>query len=299
MRALTLSLLAALGLGAASTARAADLDYDYLRGADYDPAPVAVLDWSGVYLGGHGGYTSAAVGSKGTLQSLIYQRSHDSTAETDFRASTLINPSNARVGDVTFGGYVGYNMQFDQFVFGIEGDYTSFGRMAVSGDRIGRFGTSSTGLFETVSLNGYSATRVNDYGTIRGRAGYVLGSFMPYVTAGLAIGRARIADTVAYRDYGYSLTAYNATLAGNATYVDRFGYTSFNPASPADGTPAVSLLARTRTRVVAGFAAGVGLEYAVTPNILLRGEYQYVLLNNFDGRKINLNTVRGGAAVKF
>ncbi|MGH1587515.1 hypothetical protein ACRBEV_03075 [Methylobacterium phyllosphaerae] len=40
MRSVTFPLLAVLGLCGMNTARAADLDYDYLRGAEYDPIPV-------------------------------------------------------------------------------------------------------------------------------------------------------------------------------------------------------------------------------------------------------------------
>ncbi len=50
---------------------------------------------------------------------------------------------------------------------------------------------------------------------------------------------------------------------------------------------------------MAGVALGAGLEFALTSNIVLRGEYQYILFNDFDGHKVNVNTVRGGAAVKF
>ncbi len=42
MRTVTFPLLAVLGLCGVNTARAADLDYDYLRGADYDPVPAPV-----------------------------------------------------------------------------------------------------------------------------------------------------------------------------------------------------------------------------------------------------------------
>ncbi|MGH1570591.1 outer membrane protein [Methylobacterium sp. P31] len=299
MRTVTFPLLAVLGLCGVNTARAADLDYDYLRGAEYDPVPVAVIDWSGVYVGGHGGYTSAALGSKGALQPLIYRDSHNTTGESDFSASTLLSPPSRRVGDVSFGAFGGYNVQFDEFVYGFEADYTSFGRMGVSSDGLARSQTTAAGMYEAVNLHGSTATRVNDYGTLRARVGYVLGNFLPYVTGGVAIGRARVADATSYQNYGFNLNAYNATLAGTPTYVNNFGYASFNPSAPYNGTPFTSIQTQSKTKVVAGVAAGAGLEYAITPNILLRTEYQYVLFNSFDGHKVNLNTVRAGAAVKF
>ena len=62
MRTVTFPLLAVLGLCGVPSAQAADLDYDYLRGAEYDPIPAPVaIDWTGVYVGGHGGYTSGGL----------------------------------------------------------------------------------------------------------------------------------------------------------------------------------------------------------------------------------------------
>lgn len=285
MRTVTFPLLAVLGLCGLNMARAADLDYDYLRGAEYDPVPAPVGDWSGFYVGGHGGYTSAALGFKNALSPMVYQRSHDSTAESDFNASTLLSPASKRVGSASFGGYVGYNVQYDDFVFGLEADYTQFGRQGYAQDSIGRTKTNTLNLQETLRLNGTSATRINDYGTLRARLGYAIDSLMPYVTGGVAIGRARAADTLNYYDAAFDVSAYNANLAGTKTYVN-----SFN---------AAYLDTRSRTKTIAGVALGAGLEYAITPNILLRAEYQYVLFNSFDGHKVNLNTVRAGAAIKF
>ncbi|MGU3662430.1 outer membrane protein, partial [Methylobacterium fujisawaense] len=59
------------------------------------------------------------------------------------------------------------------------------------------------------------------------------------------------------------------------------------------------LVANAKTKTIGGVALGFGLEYAVTPNILLRGEYQYVLFQSFNGHRAELNTIRGGAALKF
>ena len=251
-----------------------------------------------MYLGGHGGYTSAALGYKNTLQSLIHSVSHDTTGEANFGASTLLSPMSKRVGSSSFGAFAGYNFQFDNVILGFEADYTNFGALGVSTDALGRSKTTGS-IFETVELTGASVTRVNDYGTVRGRVGYAFDNLMPFVTGGFAIGRARVADTATYKDYGYNITAYNATLTGTKTAITPFGYTNLSESVPTDGIPDVTVLNRTKTKVVAGGTIGAGLEYAITSNIILRGEYQYVLLNDFDGHKVNLNTVRGGAAVKF
>lgn len=63
------------------------------------------------------------------------------------------------------GGYLGYNFGFDNLVFGVEGDiYALTGKKSVAG------------------------VRVRDYSTwsARGRLGYAIESFMPYITGGYA-----------------------------------------------------------------------------------------------------------------
>ena len=62
---------------------------------------------------------------------------------------------------------------------------------------------------------------------------------------------------------------------------------------------ATKVVANDRTKTVGGVALGFGIEYAITPNVLLRGEYQYINFQTFNGHNAELNTVRGGAAVKF
>ncbi|GEP08819.1 outer membrane protein [Methylobacterium gnaphalii] len=302
MRKLTIGFLALSALGVMSTAHAADFADDYLRGADYEPVTTQIIDWSGFYIGGHGGYSSAALGFKNVYQEMISNALHDSFAETDFGASTLLRTGPVRRDRTTFGAIVGYNFQFDDAVIGIEGDYTLFAGGGISNDSIGRTLNRADGVLETISLTGSSSTRVQDYGTIRARAGYAFGSFLPFVTGGLAIGRATVADRVTYQSYGFDRTAFNANqtaTSGLPQYVYNFGYRSFDPTNPAGSIPATNLLTRAKTKVVGGISLGGGIEYAITSNFLLRGEYQYVLLNDLDGHQLNLNTVRAGAAYKF
>lgn len=275
MRCLSIGLLAA-AIGAISTSHAADLDYGYLRGADEGYAE-PVIDWNGVYIGGHGGYSSAAYGFQNAFQPLVAQILRSTMIENEMQASTLLAPQNVRVDGSSYGAYLGYNVQFDDLVLGVEADYSRFGVTGFTTDSIGRAKTLSDGYLARVGLVGASATRLIDYGTIRGRAGYALGSFLPFVTGGVAIGRAKIYDSVHVDTF--------ESIPSDPTAP------TFSLSKPGGGTP--------KEKTVAGFALGAGLEYAVTSNILLRGEYQYVLFNDFDGHKINVNTVRGGAALKF
>lgn len=308
MRTVTFPLLAVLGLCGVNTARAADLDYDYLRGADYDPVPAPVVDWSGVYLGGHGGYTSGGLAQRDAMQSTLANYFSYRDIENEFSVSKFLSLPGTRTHGASFGAFAGFNVQFDDIVLGIEADYTHTNQNSWSTNSISRIMTTSGGNSETVNLSGTSNTRIDDYGSIRARAGYAFGNLLPYVTAGAAIGQVTINDTVAVQNYGYSATTYAANQAlttGLPAAVYNHGYASFNPNFPLNrSTPAgqgvqtipyapTTLTANARTKTIGGVALGFGLEYAITPNILVRGEYQYVQFQDFNGHKAELNTVRG------
>ncbi|GAA0251240.1 hypothetical protein LNAOJCKE_3898 [Methylorubrum aminovorans] len=308
MRIATLAVLASVLI---SPALAADLDYGVLRGADDDYlAPAPLIDWSGFYVGGHGGYSTASMGFTNVFGNPYREYFRARDIEAEFGVSSLLTFSSRRVHSTTYGAYAGYNVQFDDAVFGLEVDYTSFNKSGISYNEISRFYTTKANMFEIVNLRGFSKTELEDYGTIRGRAGYAFGSFLPFVTAGLAIGRATILDQPEVQNYGYDATAAAAYQANprSGTPVTHHGYangnTAFDPGAPQDPNKSVpdgfyQLPAKPKSKAVAGVALGGGIEYAITSNFLLRGEYQYVLFDDFDGHKVNINTVRGGAAIKF
>jgi outer membrane immunogenic protein len=300
MRIATLGLLAVLA--SASGAAAADLDYGYLRGGEDDYAPAAPIDWSGVYVGGHGGYSSAGLGFGNVFQPIVANALRHTTAEEEMNASSFLAARSTHTNAATFGALAGYNMQFDEVVFGIEADYTHFGMSGSSYDRIGRVGDTKDGYLTAVGLEGQARTSIKDYGTIRGRLGYAFGSFLPYVTGGVAVGRATVNDTVAIQNFGYDKATYLSNLKSTTppAYVNNYGYAHFDGSDPGNGIAATAVTYGGRKRVtVGGVALGAGLEFALTSNILLRGEYQYVLFNDFKGHSAEINTVRGGAAVKF
>lgn len=311
MRKIIVSLLA---LSAAGTAQAADLDYDYLRGADYDPPPAPTIDWSGVYVGAHGGYTSGAFSQHNAVQSTLASYFANRDIESQYNVSNWVSLPGSRGRGASYGAFAGYNFQIDDVVIGVEADYTHTGLTTASFYQIARNMTTTGGMLENVAFNATSKTEIEDYGTIRGRAGYAMGNFLPYVTGGLAVGQVRFTDSVAVQNYGYNATTYSANQAlttGLPQAVVNHGYTSFNQnypqpyTTPAGGgvqtvpAAATNLVANNRTKTVGGFAVGFGLEYAITPQILLRGEYQFVKFQSFNGHEAELNTVRGGAAVKF
>ncbi len=138
---------ACAALAAPHPAAAADLSVAPLYKAP--PVQIAqVYNWTGFYLGVNGG------GGWG-------QSWWDANA-------TGINTSGGLAG-----GTAGYNWQFGNAVFGIEGDI----------DWANLKGTATS----TLCPNGCS-TSDSWLSTVRGRAGYAFGSVLPYVTGGLAVG---------------------------------------------------------------------------------------------------------------
>jgi outer membrane immunogenic protein len=146
MRRILLAGLGALSLLAgAQSAAAADLPYRYQPPAT--KAYVPLFTWTGFYLGINGG------GGWG--------RSRWDTLDTFDVSGGLI------------GGTAGYNYQFNQVVFGIEGDVDWSG---IRGD------------VNPVLCPAGCSTRNNWLATVRGRIGYAFDRFLPYLTAGAAIG---------------------------------------------------------------------------------------------------------------
>ena len=117
------------------------------------PAYVAPMaySWTGFYLGLNGGYGFGRSEFNGTLPSGSFD-----------------------AGGGLFGATVGYNWQTGPVVFGLEGDI----------DWSGMRGSGTCG--------GLSCSTRNDYlATIRGRLGYAMDRWMPYITGGAAIGNVK------------------------------------------------------------------------------------------------------------
>ena len=100
MRRLSIAIIAAaLTVVCAQVASAADMPVKAPRPV---AAPPPVYNWTGFYVGGHVGY--------------LWGRTH---VEEDGVVTEDGVPTNGVVG----GALAGYNWQYNQFVFGLEGDF--------------------------------------------------------------------------------------------------------------------------------------------------------------------------------
>ena len=166
---------AAMLIAAAMTAQAAaaDMPETVLRGSYTEPAPSGYARWDGVSLGAQFGYSNLTA---------------------DFASVSTTTPlPKVSTNSAQYGGFLGYNAQWDELVLGVEGAYNRANSL------------SATGVNGTLS----STFKLVDYATLRARAGYAFGQFLPYAFFGAAAGRVNYATvsagtTTSSRDNGYT-----------------------------------------------------------------------------------------------
>jgi outer membrane immunogenic protein len=293
-------LLIALGLiGLVSPALAADYDLPTLRGSQtLVPASPTYFDWEGLYVGGQIGYASSGADFGNGVAPLIDYVLRNTRVNQDIQVSQLIVLPKVDTNGNGFGGFLGYNWQFDEAVVGLEVNYNRMNVAATASDSIERVfpdsGVSPNYAY-AVAVSGQSSIRVTDLATLRGRAAYVMGNFLPYGFVGLAVGRADISSSASVAFCGYDPTA----PAGPPSQ-DPVGSNCYNPATgvatPVPQTPASH---SKMGEFILGFSAGVGTDVMLLQNVFLRGEYEYVQITSVQGLNFYLNNFRVGLGVKF
>lgn len=279
---LTPAVLVASALMFSQTARGSD----YLRGSQFGDAPLSsgyparATDWSGFYVGGFAGYSSVNFDSKKAPGGLIANFLRDTVVENEMHVSNMLNIPSRSTSKESLGAFFGYNTQWDDIVLGIEGDYTHIGLSNKSSDELGRSMNISSGYFATAQVSGKTSVKLEQLSTLRGRIGYAMGNFMPFVTAGLAFGTGKIANSA------------------SVTVVQ-------TDADPTDATPLPTLFTssnslaggRSSATMVGGVVGG-GVE-AAFGSLLVRGEVLYAKLGTQGKASIDYTTARVGAGVKF
>ena len=147
-------------------------------------------------------------------------------------------PLNTTTGPV-FGGFIGYNMQWDQLVLGFD------------------LGYKYPSVLDTSTTT--AQLKLVDYATLRGRAGYAIGQFLPYAVLGLAVGRSNYAN----------LDFATGTFVGKDN--------AFN----------------------VGIVAGLGVDWAVTPGVFVRAEWEYIAFGGLNSKTPQTNTGFLGFGARF
>lgn len=267
--ALCALLLAASG-GAAA---AADWNGDApLRGS----FPAGPINWSGVVVGAHAGWSSSGTDFGSADSSLVSFILRNTTVENEFAPSQWTTLPSDVSNSASYGGFVGYNFQWDQLVVGFDLGYTHMSSLQTqANDALTRIVTTSDNVQHIVTVSAGSTLQLVDYGTVRVRAGYALGQFLPYAMVGAAVGRFNYANTATVTDFW--------TPAGGATV-------QFGPLTDSNGQD---------NKFAAGFLGGFGVDVSIMPNVFLRGEWEYIAFGSVAGINTNVNTVRAGIGLRF
>jgi outer membrane immunogenic protein len=194
--------------------------------------------WNGLYLGVHGGGALASTGIADNYHYNYYYSGNDSSAP-------LSSAKNSIGGPGALGGaQLGYNFQWRQMMFGLEGDAGYL--YLPSASKSATLKPSQDCLSDHWTVQGRCAigakysSQSAAYGDLTGRLGLVLGRTMLYGKGGGAV----MQDTVKASYTG-------ATSIGSHTY-------DFDPSG-----------------IVWGWTAGGGVEYALSTSWSLKAEYQH------------------------
>ncbi|MGJ4891959.1 outer membrane protein [Bradyrhizobium sp. HKCCYLRH3099] len=273
------SLVVAVSMcGMISAAQAADMpDIPILRGGLTEGLSTARVNWDGYYVGVHGGYGSSDENFNGSTSTMTAAVLANTLIESQMQVSTWnMNLGKQSSRSSGFGGFVGYNSQWDDVVLGVEASYLhgTFGGRASSTRALVSGSALSDGNYHAVTSTQSSQISIKDMATIRGRAGYALGCFLPYAFFGLALGNADIGQTVTVQD------SVSTTQLGT--------YTALQPLSANNIQ---------HNHLIYGYSAGLGVDVNLVGGLFARAEYEYIRFTSTVDTSVN--TVRAGLGYKF
>jgi outer membrane immunogenic protein len=263
-------LLAAAMFGAVTCAQAADMP-DFLRGS-LSGGSAPTVNWQGAYVGGQGGLGTSEMNFTGVTQPLASRLLVNTAIENFGGIAELPLGGKVAVHGNGFGGFVGYNGQWEQIVLGFEFNYLHGKFGGSQSDSATRFFNAGGNFIDTVTTQSLASVAISDMGTVRARAGYAWGIFLPYLFGGVALGHADIIRTS--RIFGTQ----NSPTQGNF---------------PFDVTASDNQ----NNRLIYGYTAGLGVDVMLISCLFLRAEWDYVRYTAVIDT--NINTFKVGLGYKF
>ena len=268
-------LLAMMMFGTAAGAQAADMP-DFLRGSLLPYTPSPTVNWQGFYVGGQAAVGESDMNFTGSTQSIAAKLLSGLEMEQEQQVSSWPVMGKVSTRGTGFGGFVGYNSQWDSVVLGLEFSYLHGQFGGSQTDSMSRFFTLASGYTDGVTYQSTARMAISDMGTFRARAGYAVGSFLPYMFGGVALGQADIVRT--------------ATIFG----------TQVNPnvAPPFNDVPfSVSGTAGQYSHLIYGYSGGLGVDMMLVSCLFLRAEWEYIRFTS--AIDTDVNTFRVGLGYKF
>jgi outer membrane immunogenic protein len=262
-------LLAAVMFGAVSAAQAADLP-DFLRGG-FSPTPAPRVNWQGYYVGAQVGTGTSDMDFTGATRSVAAHLLADTALDASGNVSSLPVGGKIAVHGNGIGGFAGYNSQWDDVVVGVEFSYLHGKFGGSQTDSLSRIFNDVLGFTDTATYQATGTMMISDLGTFRARAGYAIGSFLPYLFGGVALGQADIVRTA--RIFGTQVKG-GANIPFDVSATDgKFSHLIF------------------------GYSAGLGVDVMLAAGLFLRTEWEYIRFTS--AVDTNVNTVRVGVGYKF
>jgi len=259
-------------------------DSGILRGA-LSVGPGTFTNWTGFYAGGDWGITNDATDFSHATSSLVSSSLRETALEQDANVSSWSVLSNASMTKRTASGFAGFNTQWQNLILGLEADYTYAATAATATSSPISRQTSAGGNTYDVTVEGSASLRLVDYASLRARAGWIVNNFLPYGYIGFLVGRADITRTSLV--FGQENPSSPPVVPCNYTLSPTCVDFSF----PNGETQNNALLY--------GATVGLGLDYALTSNIFVRGEIEYVRFVPFDDITVTMTSARMGAGLKF
>jgi opacity protein-like surface antigen len=273
MRSLVLAVVLS---GVVSAAHAADLpDLPILRGGLTEGLSTSRVNWEGYYVGAQGGYGSSDENFNGSTKNMTAALLANTMEESQMQVSSWnmgLGKQSSRAP--AWGGFAGYNSQWDDVVLGVEGSYMhgKFGGSATASRALEK--TLSDGLVHAVGVTASSQISISDMATIRGRAGYAMGCFLPYAFFGVALANADVGQSVTIQEY------VSNTDGSNGGYL-----------------PTLSANNIQHNHLLYGYSAGLGVDVNLVGGLFARAEYEYVRFTS--SVDTSINTARLGLGYKF
>jgi opacity protein-like surface antigen len=260
-------------------------DFGVLRGS------VPTYHWGGFYGGGQLSDSSSVMNFGQAAGSELSYVLRNTAIEADQGISGWTVLGSRTPTSMGWGGFVGYNSEWESLVLSVEANYTRLnGMSASSSDSIGRSFTDSTNLpsghnyVYTVNVAAQSSLKITDIATLRGRAGWEVGNFLPYAFGGFAIARASYATSATLQYSAFD------SPAAETPPLSPLPPLSFGPTSNANGSDNTYLY---------GAAFGAGMDVGITPNLFVRGEFEYIYFAPMAHIQASVTTGRIGAGFKF
>ena len=151
-----------------------------------------VNGWAGIYIGGQVSYSGAGGNFSNTTQAPLAYCAARTDAGGEQQPSSWPVLGQANHSATGFGGFAGYNTQFERLVLGVEANYDQANLSLIAPNSpISRL-TSAGGNTYDVTITGSGSVTDLNFGTLRARAGWALGNFLPYAFAGVAVGHANV-----------------------------------------------------------------------------------------------------------